>query len=481
MSNCADKTFRSPQSSLEHANFLSNSKISSLFNSLNAAKICALCLVAAGFFCIANAQTVYSALSIDSTQSIGSAQSTTSTESSDSCDLANYPDIIDSVAQEHSDLSDKFDSLPLSHFPPRSDSGDSNMSLPQENQSDLDHDGDVDLIDLSIFSSRWLELDYSLVDWCEWLKSDCKKQKHRQELLDFICYYFQCEPPPPPPVNPFLIVNKNRFPVRCAAGPNDRLYVTDAKAGSVFLYDTSLKVIGELKGFNSPLGVAVDPRGNIYVGNGGNHAVEVYNAAGYRIRTIGEGLINMPNDLALDRNGNLYVVDSRNDKVWVFDSSGTEKGSIGRTGNFIGELIFPVAAEVVYRYDVSRGTEVGELYIADQGHSLIQVYDLQGNYLRSFGGKPIQGRMGMGWIWYGRFVKLQSMSFDAYGRLHAVDSYANRVQILDPVKGTYISSYGSTGSGAGKFLLPLDIIISVPWGIVVSDYLNNRLERLPSP
>ena len=61
------------------------------------------------------------------------------------------------------------------------------------------------------------------------------------------------------------------------------------------------------------------------------------------------------------------------------------------------------------------------------------------------------GGMGMSWFgggsttwnWEGRFLGIQSLAFDQFGRLHALDSYQDNVQILDPVSGTYINHYNA--------------------------------------
>ncbi len=62
----------------------------------------------------------------------------------------------------------------------------------------------------------------------------------------------------------------------------------------------------------------------------------------------------------------------------------------------------------------------------------VEVFDLDGNFLRSFGGNVIEegGMMGSKWVWHGKFVKVQSLAMDSNGYLHALDTYMNNVQIL---------------------------------------------------
>lgn len=353
------------------------------------------------------------------------------------------------------------------------DRGNSGQAYGAE-KGDYNRDGVIDLDDLQIFSIRRLGLDWEDVDWCQWIHDEPDSSKQMGGLYDFVLAHFGCDQSTHPGSDPFAVENRNDYPTRLAWGPSGYLYVSDAKAGSVFIYDPNLVVIGELKGLDKPLGVAVDPQGNIYVGNNGRDNVEVYDYQGAKVTTLGRGLVKMPNDLAIDRSGRLYVVDSKNDAIWVFDPNGGVLRSIGSTGDGLGEFRFPAAATVAYYVDPSSGREVGELYVADQGHSLIKVFDLEGNYLRSFGGTPSQGMMG--YKWQGKFAMLQSLELDSHGRIHAVDTSMSVVQILDSVTGGYIASYGSFGTGPGQLNLPLDVVIDGYGQVVAANANNKRVE-----
>ncbi|MBW2541017.1 MAG: hypothetical protein JRF15_02920 [Deltaproteobacteria bacterium] len=327
--------------------------------------------------------------------------------------------------------------------------------------SDQNRDGVIDVADIVLFSQSELGQDWQTVDWCEWLQTPRRRERHLQQLLDFIDEYFRCDQG-----NPFAIRDANVHPTRLTwSADAKKIFVTDSKIGSVFIYDSLATPIGELKDLAKPLGVAVNSQGDIYVGDNHSNAVEVYNSEGSRIATIGAATLKMPNDLAFDQNGRLYVADSKRNLVEVFDpASGASLRTFGS-----GELRFPSALAI-------SGQEV---FVADQSNFLVRVYDLQGNLLRSFGGKVTQGFMN--YNWHGKFARLQSLAVDSAGRLHALDSHMGVIQILSAADGSFIASYGSNGSAPGELDLPLDIDINQYGEAAVANTRNRRVELLTPP
>jgi DNA-binding beta-propeller fold protein YncE len=327
--------------------------------------------------------------------------------------------------------------------------------------SDQNSDGVVDLADLVLFSQSELGQDWQTVDWCQWLSGPHRHDKHLQSLLDFINDHFRCEQG-----DPLAIQNANHHPTRLAWSPDaQQLFVTDPRVGSVFIYDSTLALTGEIKTSGKPLGVAVHPLGDVYVGNDARDRVEVYSPAGLLTATIGEGSLQMPNDLAFDGNGLLYVVDSQRNRVEVFDpATGENLRTIGA-----GQLRFPSALAISGQ----------EIFVADQANFRVRVFDLQGNLLRSFGSEVSQGFMN--YNWKGRFVRIQGLAVDSAGRLHALDCEMGIIQILNASTGAYIDSYGTKGSAPGELDLPLGIDISAYGETAVANTRNERVELLTPP
>jgi hypothetical protein len=333
-------------------------------------------------------------------------------------------------------------------------------------------------------------MDWQQVDWCAWYEINADKHMKRYGILmDFIYENFECatgggpgdpndpndpgdpNDPNTPGEDPFQIAHSNRHPARLTWGPDGKLYVSDPSIGSVFIYDANIDLVGELKSLNTPLGVAVDDEGHIYVGSNGNDRIEVYDSNATQVRVMGEGRVRMPTDIVLDRSSNLYVADSKSKVVWVYDSNGNTLSNIGN-----GDLEFPISVEIAYRDDGS-GQEVGELYVCDQATKFILVFNLTGEFLRFYGGEVTSGgMMGTTYYWEGKFIKLQSLVVDSNERVHAIDCYMNKVQILNSQDGTFIDTYGEFGTSTGQLNLPLDIAINDLGQIAVANYDNERVE-----
>ncbi len=114
------------------------------------------------------------------------------------------------------------------------------------------------------------------------------------------------------------------------------LYVTDLKNHQVRLYHTSdhslVRTIPRADDdgqgrLYSPVNVAVDQQGTVYVSDPGAFCVQVYDAAGRHVRKLGKqgvgpGLFARPRGLAVDHDGRLYVVDAATQRIQLFDREG---------------------------------------------------------------------------------------------------------------------------------------------------------------
>jgi DNA-binding beta-propeller fold protein YncE len=126
-------------------------------------------------------------------------------------------------------------------------------------------------------------------------------------------------------------VGSQRIHLRLPTGVayNERLrrfYIVDSKHGRVcavsrdggflFEFGASEKSNNNL---NLPEGIALDPKGNVYVADTMNHRVQAFDSEGRFFRTIAQE-IEHPTGLAVDSMEHLLVVDAGKRSVLVFDT-----------------------------------------------------------------------------------------------------------------------------------------------------------------
>jgi len=114
------------------------------------------------------------------------------------------------------------------------------------------------------------------------------------------------------------------------------LYVTDLKNHQVRIYSLPERKLvrsipreddpGNGKLY-SPVNVAVDVKGQVYVSDPGAFCVQVYDAEGKHLRTLGRqgvgpGMFARPKGVAVDQEGRVYVVDAATQRVQLFDPEG---------------------------------------------------------------------------------------------------------------------------------------------------------------
>lgn len=370
------------------------------------------------------------------------------------------------------------------------DTYDCNFAVSNSDKSDLNGDGMVDLADLAKFSVKYLDMPWENVDWCMFYgttvaggyydgRSTKYYLKHFTQLLAFINTHFGCGEPEPPSDN-LAVENAPKFLTRIAdaASTQGRIYISDPRVGSLYIYDELMALKGEIKGLNKPLGVAVDSLGRVLVGNDGRDNIEAYDpATGELLAVFGEGLVKMPTAITIDGAGNIYVTDSRSDNVRVFNSAYSPIRVIGRSGKGDDTLTFPMDAEIID----------GEIFVADQGNYRVQVFDLEGSWLRSI---TFDGVEGQNCNWFTGvceipgippFTKVQALSRDSLGRLHVLDNFAAAVMIFNSGDGAYVTAYGGYGLDAGLLRVPMDVAVSSGDMAIVTAGDGSRVEVFAVP
>jgi sugar lactone lactonase YvrE len=140
--------------------------------------------------------------------------------------------------------------------------------------------------------------------------------------------------------------------------------------------------------FNRPTDVGWDTAGNIFVSDGyGNSRVVKYDKNGRFIASVGSrgnahGQLNLPHTMAMDAKGNVYVGDRSNSRIQVFDNDLTFKAIYDQVGAPWAMCITPGPHQYLYSSN-SNPDSNNSLIAAVTGE--IYKMELDGTILGKFG------------------------------------------------------------------------------------------------
>lgn len=215
--------------------------------------------------------------------------------------------------------------------------------------------------------------------------------------------------------------------------------------------------------FRNPSGIAVDGSGNVFVADTNNNRIQKFDANGNYITQWGSSgtnnsQFNLPNGIVVDRSGDIYVVDTNNNRIQKFDANGVFLSKWGTSG--VGNA----------QFNLPKGITIdsfGNIYVADTNNNRIQKFDSNSNYLKQW------GVSGFG---NGQFNSPSGIDIDRTGNIYVADINNKRIQKFD-VNGNYLSKWGSLGSGNGQFNSPNGVAIDAIGNVYVVDTGNNRIQK----
>ena len=260
-------------------------------------------------------------------------------------------------------------------------------------------------------------------------------------------------------------------------------------------------------GLAFPAAMALDPQGQLWVADTGNHRFAIFTPDGEFVETWGspgdgDGQFNLQDShgdpfgaVAFAPDGSFYVLDVGNYRVQRFAADRTFVTSWGGFGQTPGTYTYP--------YGIAVDAE-GTVYVLDDGRDVVEWYSPDGTVLGSFevpaaaerarprrGGQRLRRQLG---AIPGRQVRPRrgislrrsarpalrtassrgqptSIAVDADGRVFVSETpEGGRVQVFD-ADGQFLASWGAEGQ------FPWGVVLDGQGNVYVDDLLANTVQK----
>jgi streptogramin lyase len=266
---------------------------------------------------------------------------------------------------------------------------------------------------------------------------------------------------------PEPVIDALEQPYGVTTDSTHRIFVTDVKARVVHVFDFVNSKYSLLRGgdeLRSPLGVAADHEGNIYVSDSALGSVLVYDSSGkfsrYLKPTKGrESYFESPRGIAVvgTPNQHIYVCDTNRHMVIIFDKSGQVLGRLGTRGGGRepGEFRHPTQV-------AGAGDEIAVL---DAGNFRVQVFDAQGHFLRKVSLPFASGRTGL--------------AMDNDNNIYVSDPDLNHLDVFNR-DGKLVYEFGESGKEPGQFNGMSGLWLDSGHCLYVADMQNKRVQLFRS-
>jgi sugar lactone lactonase YvrE len=262
-------------------------------------------------------------------------------------------------------------------------------------------------------------------------------------------------------------------PHSVAVDKHGNIYMSDASYSVVRKVDAVSNIITTIAGngiwgytgngspaiyaqLHTPLGLAFDNMGNLYIADAGNHAIRMVDTAGI-ISTVagmdsagysGDGgladtaRLDSPVAVAVDPMGNIYISDYGNNVIRkVSDGIITTFAGTQGVYGFLGDGGLAALAQLFYPEGLAVDT-FGNLFIADANNNVIRevdtfgiIHTVAGNNSPGFGGD-------LGDALGANLHNPYAIAVDAYGGLYIADANNERIRKTYSLTGVI----GMTGS-----------------------------------
>lgn len=246
--------------------------------------------------------------------------------------------------------------------------------------------------------------------------------------------------------------------------------------------------------FNMPYGIAVDGMGNVYVGDVGDHTIRRITASGTVTTFAGTpgiyGSADGPNasfesplGLATDALGNVYVADAGSNTIRKITPGGlvsTLAGSPGTYGDADG-----MGSAASFRNPNHLAIDAaGTMYVTDAGSHTVRRITAAGLVTTLAGTANVLGSAdGIGLA--AKFFNPSGVALDGFGNVFVVDNGNNTIRKISPSAAVSTwagtsTEYGSIDAlgSAASFRAPTALATDDAGNVFVADGRNNTIRKI---
>ena len=259
-------------------------------------------------------------------------------------------------------------------------------------------------------------------------------------------------------------------PSDAAVGKDNRIYVLDGVNNQVKVFDEkgvflfSFGSRGAAKGqFESPVGLTIDSQGRVFVADTGNRRVQVFSAEGKAQAEFSVTLKDAqhpcdPVDLALDEGRKrIYVVDNENHCLLLYSLdtfSFLERW--GKEGEGRQEFRYP--------FFIAVGKD-STVFIVDVLNTRVQAWEPKGKAVSTIGEWGVD---------VSQLYRPKGVCVDKDNRVFVSDSYLGAIQVFNRY-GSFLSVAGDESGKIIKWKTPVGIAIDGQQRLYVVDMIANRV------
>lgn len=201
---------------------------------------------------------------------------------------------------------------------------------------------------------------------------------------------------------------------------NDEILVSDGDAGAIYRYNRAFEALGvlEVRDMKRPGQLKVNPVNNdLFIVDTPNHYVLSINTEGEVTgklihKQTGDQLLGSPMAVDFSADGHIVVLDGLSRRVEIFNSDYSYETGFGGYDRVPGSFSNPKGLAI---------SSDGNIFISDAAFGNVQIFDQNGALLYFFGaiGKA-----------KGEFLLPGSLTFDEQNNLYIMDQFNSRIQIF---------------------------------------------------